>query len=611
MQYAISLEFLNAYSSLSKSDQKNVRQTLGKVSVDYEGSGLRLHKLEHPSGKMFSYSVNKDIRIIVHKETNQIDLLYVDHHDTAYEWLQRRKFVRIGDTLRIIVTDEEDDLSSLLKSPSSGQLDRKIEESHLQYHKEQLAKLTSEEECLDYIVSLSFDDIEKDELLVFTIRHVMGYRLLPITTVQPIADDQELMDALKYPLDLWRVFLHPTQREIAYSPIRQSHIVTGGPGTGKTVVLMHRIKHVVSQIAPDEKVLLTTYKSELQSYLVSMLEKLAINMEQVLIVDISEIKRVTIDRKIAKNNKVVLSSLEQLEILSEISLENGCFLMANNHLYFRKDGIQHKIRYLLVDEYQDYKHKQIQTINELMEWVPCTISLDYSQAIYRPLREMAQELVDKHDSVEYSTLELCYRLNDQVLKRIKSVISTIRVMAIVAKASFKVDILPIEEELVDNLQPAVRGKAPTIFRYQSTDDDLTTFLVNQVAILRQEYEPCDLVVTAFMRDLYKYGQEGKAFGSNLVPEQVRPYYQFIYTLKGQEFKAGIVILDETICQLMNLNQSVFSPNLPDGLLGKSDNVRRMLNLLYVALSRFRDGLIICYPERYALIMDPIFDLESN
>src|SRR4029453_6676047 len=35
--------------------------------------------------------VNADIRIIVHKTTGSLLLCYVDHHDKAYNWAERRK----------------------------------------------------------------------------------------------------------------------------------------------------------------------------------------------------------------------------------------------------------------------------------------------------------------------------------------------------------------------------------------------------------------------------------------------------------------------------------------------------------------------------------------
>ncbi|MFJ7261272.1 UvrD-helicase domain-containing protein [Streptomyces globosus] len=73
----------------------------------------------------------------------------------------------------------------------------------------------------------------------------------------------ELTEVLQKPFAAWRVFLHPSQRRVAYrvsygGPVQ----VTGGPGTGKTVVALHRVKHLLSR-SPDTRILLTTYTNAL------------------------------------------------------------------------------------------------------------------------------------------------------------------------------------------------------------------------------------------------------------------------------------------------------------------------------------------------------------
>ncbi|WP_434740262.1 UvrD-helicase domain-containing protein [Micromonospora sp. SH-82] len=73
----------------------------------------------------------------------------------------------------------------------------------------------------------------------------------------------ELADILDKPFAAWRVFLHPTQRRVAYRvSYRGPAQVTGGPGTGKTVVALHRVKHLLTRSA-DARVLLTTYTNAL------------------------------------------------------------------------------------------------------------------------------------------------------------------------------------------------------------------------------------------------------------------------------------------------------------------------------------------------------------
>ncbi|RSS18842.1 UvrD-helicase domain-containing protein [Streptomyces sp. WAC08401] len=78
-----------------------------------------------------------------------------------------------------------------------------------------------------------------------------------------VSGPEELADILEKPFTAWRVFLHPSQRRVAYrvsygGPVQ----VTGGPGTGKTVAALHRVKHLLTR-SPDTRVLLTTYTNAL------------------------------------------------------------------------------------------------------------------------------------------------------------------------------------------------------------------------------------------------------------------------------------------------------------------------------------------------------------
>jgi hypothetical protein len=62
-------------------------------------------------------------------------------------------------------------------------------------------------------------------------------------------NEDELRRFFEGDLEGWRVFLHRDQRRVAYRDYNGPALIRGGAGTGKTVVAMHRAKHlaVVSQ----------------------------------------------------------------------------------------------------------------------------------------------------------------------------------------------------------------------------------------------------------------------------------------------------------------------------------------------------------------------------
>ncbi|MFE9180926.1 UvrD-helicase domain-containing protein [Streptomyces sp. NPDC007126] len=89
-------------------------------------------------------------------------------------------------------------------------------------------------------------------------------------------DDDAVLGALGRSFDAWRLFLHPEQQRLATGDFKGSAKVTGGPGTGKTVVALHRVRHLVERLPPGHSrpVLLTTYNTNLALELTERLRQL-------------------------------------------------------------------------------------------------------------------------------------------------------------------------------------------------------------------------------------------------------------------------------------------------------------------------------------------------
>jgi superfamily I DNA/RNA helicase len=105
-----------------------------------------------------------------------------------------------------------------------------------------------------------------------------------------VTASEELRDILEKPFAAWRVFLHPSQRKVAYRASYSGPAqVTGGPGTGKTVVALHRVKHLLGHLRDGDRILLTTYTNALVHALRSGLESLVEDPELRERVDISTV----------------------------------------------------------------------------------------------------------------------------------------------------------------------------------------------------------------------------------------------------------------------------------------------------------------------------------
>ncbi|MHB9854797.1 UvrD-helicase domain-containing protein [Streptomyces krungchingensis] len=90
-----------------------------------------------------------------------------------------------------------------------------------------------------------------------------------------VTASEELREILDKPFAAWRVFLHPSQHKVAYrASFSGPAQVSGGPGTGKTVVALHRVRHLLGHLRDGDRILLTTYTNALVNALRSGLESL-------------------------------------------------------------------------------------------------------------------------------------------------------------------------------------------------------------------------------------------------------------------------------------------------------------------------------------------------
>src|SRR6266571_9116967 len=92
MEFRISDTFTDSLARLTGDEQKAVKTTAFDLQLNPANPGMSFHKLEKPKDKNFwSVRVSGDLRLIVHRNETSLLLCYVDHHDKAYAWAERRK----------------------------------------------------------------------------------------------------------------------------------------------------------------------------------------------------------------------------------------------------------------------------------------------------------------------------------------------------------------------------------------------------------------------------------------------------------------------------------------------------------------------------------------
>src|SRR5688572_21697943 len=92
MEFLIADTFTASLGRLTGDEQKATKTTAFDLQMNPVSAGMSLHKIDNSKDKNFwSVRVSADIRMIVHKTPGSLLLCYVDHHDKAYDWAERRR----------------------------------------------------------------------------------------------------------------------------------------------------------------------------------------------------------------------------------------------------------------------------------------------------------------------------------------------------------------------------------------------------------------------------------------------------------------------------------------------------------------------------------------
>ncbi|TGY88753.1 DNA helicase [Marinicauda algicola] len=310
MEFRIADTFTDSLSRLTAQEQKAVKTTAFDLQLDASAPGLSFHKLDRAKDPNFwSVRVNADIRLIVHRTQSSLLLVYVDHHDDAYKWAERRKIERHPTTgaMQLVEVRERVEEVEIFKPkevaepvapapaarPKLFDNLRKFELMGFGVPEEWVedVRRATEDTLFDIISHLPQ---EAQEALL---KLAVGEKPEPPVTAPVEADPfahpdaqrrfrvltniEELQRALDYPWEKWAVFLHPDQLQYVERSYSGPARISGSAGTGKTVVALHRAVHLARN-EPQARILLTTFSKALANALKVKLQHLAGNEPAVL-----------------------------------------------------------------------------------------------------------------------------------------------------------------------------------------------------------------------------------------------------------------------------------------------------------------------------------------
>ncbi|KUF20423.1 UvrD-helicase domain-containing protein [Streptomyces silvensis] len=143
-----------------------------------------------------------------------------------------------------------------------------------------------------------------------------------------ITDDESLRSIIEEgDFGRWKVFLHPTQERLVRKRYSGPARVGGGPGTGKTIVALHRVKHLVDQLPPghNKPVLFTTFNKNLAADLRSRLLSLGgpETLDRVDIVHVDQLATRVVSEADPGNAKRRIDDAQALREWRQLLVEAG------------------------------------------------------------------------------------------------------------------------------------------------------------------------------------------------------------------------------------------------------------------------------------------------
>lgn len=315
IKVALGSDFLSAYSRLPQTQQKKTREFCDKFMQNPTASGINFERINGArDANLRSVRIDQSYRgIVLQPERGDVYvLLWVDKHDDAYAWAERRICQVNPETgaLQLFEAPDEASTPAAAKATSAskeGNAKRGIFEP---FKDDELLALGVPRDSLALVRSLQKDeDLDRAERSLpqdaFEAVYLLaaGYSLdevenelgrkKPAETVDTgdfakaieneeskrsfivLSDHQEMQKILAEPLAKWRIFLHPSQRRLVETNAKGPVRVLGGAGTGKTVVALHRARWLAEHVCKtDERVFFTTFTKNLATDIQESLRQL-------------------------------------------------------------------------------------------------------------------------------------------------------------------------------------------------------------------------------------------------------------------------------------------------------------------------------------------------
>lgn len=677
----IASQLFSSLGQLAANEQIRVIEFIKTFQANPAHPSQSLERVTRARSKgVWAGRVTSDLRAIIHKDGDTWAILYVDHHNAAYDWAERRDIGRhsVTGALQIVesvetVREVERVVEVLVKPENPPVFD-----SHGD----------------DYLLSLGVPDSwlptirrvrDEDQLLVVcaNLPEEVGERLLSlaagefVTPPQPLPVDRPAIEAadtrrrffmvddadglaaaLAAPMERWIAFLHPSQRSLVTRTFNGPAKVSGSAGTGKTVVAMHRARHLVRH---GERVLLTSFvttlcgniqrnllrlctEAERRNITVSTVHKQALDIVRQVEPRVRPAPDDDIDKLLDAlrvrhapdydaafiraewDNVVRLQGIESwdgyrqalrtgrgrglsvkerkalwqvfggvIDALGRRQMRDWAGLCARAEELVANGTVQSPYTAVVVDEVQDLRPPDLRFLRVLCAARPGNLMVcgDAGQRIYPGGFSLGALGIDVRG--RSAVLRINYRTTEQI-RRVAD-----RLLGQVA------DDMDGGEEPRSGAQSLLHGPAPILRGYESRNEEVDAAVERIRAWLDEGLQP--EAIGVFARTGARLEAVGDALGHAEIPwcrlsdqddgASVGVHLGTMHRAKGLEFKA-VLVLDcaEGVVPSPAATRSADDPH------DREAAEARERRLLYVAMTRARDELVVSWSGRPSRFIEP-------
>ena len=310
MGVAVTPYFLESVFNFDSKMRRAILTTIGELEANPKSDALKIHKINKTKcdTSFRSARVNDDVRVIFAMRGDVYTLLYVGRHDDAYDWCEGKYLnkTNFGAEIRFdsVAAEHMERLQpvdpfqfSSVPALLETQGIKKKDLSKIgipDVHAENLIQINDEDRFLDYIqvfpeeiqealLSLETGEKKLDEVYNELIdeeyqrgavsEHKDTRRRFHM--LQSLEELEQLLESDDF--ERWTIFLHPEQEKLVTRNFNGPVLVEGGPGTGKTILGIHRAAYLAANVFKadqNKKILICTFSKKLARSIEMKLDRL-------------------------------------------------------------------------------------------------------------------------------------------------------------------------------------------------------------------------------------------------------------------------------------------------------------------------------------------------